>query len=155
MQIFMQLNERLREIRENAGRSQSDFAQLTGVSLRSQQQYEKGNVSPSAEYLQKLHAAGYDVNYLLTGKRQAEMLSNEDSELLRLWRAAPLLIRNAALNVLTTNEQSGSAQSKFTVNQSSAGTQNIGDNNDNRTIQHNNIGDITGSVIGSIKQNND
>ncbi|CAM3042941.1 helix-turn-helix domain-containing protein [Dichelobacter nodosus] len=120
------MNERIREIREKAKLNQQQMATLGGVSIRSQQQYEKGNVFPNAEYLQRIAAAGFDVNYLLTGKHRIDTLSKEDSELLTLWHAAPLLVRHAALNVLATGQSRAVA---------------------------NHIGNITGSVInGGIHQ---
>ena len=57
------------------------MAEIGGVSLRSQQQYEKGNVAPTTDYLTRLYEAGFDVVYLITGKRNTETLTAEDSEL--------------------------------------------------------------------------
>ncbi|WP_072281646.1 helix-turn-helix domain-containing protein [Rappaport israeli] len=65
---------------------------------------------------------------LLTGSRQQNGLTQEQSELLELWQNAPLLVRNAALNVLMTRDSQ--------IKQGG-----------------NSIGNISGSFIGGIKQN--
>lgn len=124
---FSYMIERLKEIRSQSGLSQELFAQKMGVSRRTQAGYEAGENRPSTSYLQKIAEAGFDVNYLLTGERRGETLSAEDSEVLRLWHAAPLLlVRHAALNVLATGQTPETA---------------------------NRIGNITGSIIsGGIKQ---
>lgn len=59
--------ERLREIREASSVSPQELADITNVSLASQYNYEKGLRKPDFDYLQRLHDAGYDVLYLLTG----------------------------------------------------------------------------------------
>lgn len=61
--------ERLRTERERAGFSQSDMADTCGVTMRSQRNYEKGERSPDAGYLQKAFQAGVDVLFVLTGER--------------------------------------------------------------------------------------
>lgn len=69
---MLQPYERLKEIVEGAGITQKDFAQMMGVSVATQRNYEKGTRSPDFEYLTRMHEAGYDVNYILTGKRSGE-----------------------------------------------------------------------------------
>lgn len=66
---MLQLNERLRDIREDSKVNQTEFAQIGGVSLTSQQNYERGSRIPDAEYLSRLHEAGFDAHYILTGER--------------------------------------------------------------------------------------
>lgn len=90
------------------------MAEIGGVSLRSQQQYEKGNVAPTTDYLTRLYEAGFDVVYLITGKRSTEALTAEDSELLRVWYQAEPLLRKIAWRVLTTNgDQGGDPEAYF------------------------------------------
>ncbi|WP_036662663.1 helix-turn-helix transcriptional regulator [Pandoraea sp. SD6-2] len=62
---------RLKEERERLGMSQQALADACGVGLRSQQNYEKGERSPDAQYLASLADTGADVLYVLTGKRAA------------------------------------------------------------------------------------
>lgn len=61
--------ERLKSEREALGLSQQVLAERTGVSLRSQQNYESGSRVPDAEYLAAIAAVGADVLYVLTGLR--------------------------------------------------------------------------------------
>lgn len=61
------ISDRLIEGRKALGLSQQALADRVGIALRSQQNYEKGDRSPDANYLAALAAAGVDVLYLLTG----------------------------------------------------------------------------------------
>lgn len=63
----MQRHERLREIVEKSGVTQGNFAAQMGVAVSAQRNYEKGLRTPDIDYLKRLHDAGYDVMYLLTG----------------------------------------------------------------------------------------
>lgn len=62
-------SERLREERERVGLSQSAMAEVGGVKKLAQHTYEKGDRSPTAEYLERLISTGVDVSYLFTGRR--------------------------------------------------------------------------------------
>lgn len=94
------ISERLREIVQQSGRSQASFAEMMGISLSSQKNYEKGLRKPDVEYLTRLHEAGFDVVYLLTGERSVARLSQAESDLLTVWRQADLGRQFAAYNVL-------------------------------------------------------
>lgn len=61
--------DRLRFAREEAGFSQTAFAEMCGVTMRSQRNYEKGERHPDALYLSKVAEADVDVLYVLTGQR--------------------------------------------------------------------------------------
>ncbi len=61
---------RLREERERIGLSQAALAEAGGVKKLAQHTYEKGERSPSSDYLLKVADAGVDVSYLLTGSRK-------------------------------------------------------------------------------------
>ena len=61
--------ERLKSERENLGLSQQALADRLSISLRSQQNYEKGDRNPDSAYLAAIAAAGADVLYILTGQR--------------------------------------------------------------------------------------
>lgn len=65
----MQLSDRLKAAREALGLSQQGLADVGGVSLRSQQNYEAGLRNPDSAYLAAIAAAGADVLYILTGQR--------------------------------------------------------------------------------------
>ena len=64
--------ERLKEERTRLGFSQADFAVLAGVQRRAQVNYEAGERSPDADYLQKISTVGVDVGYLITGSRSSK-----------------------------------------------------------------------------------
>lgn len=59
--------ERLKKERLRLKSNQSDFALIGGVQKNAQINYEKGERSPDADYLQRIAAHGADVLYLLTG----------------------------------------------------------------------------------------
>lgn len=145
--------ERLREIRESRGCSQTTVAEIGGVSLRSQQEYEKGNVLPGADYLMKLHQAGFDIYYILTGVRNVSCLSTDEQELLHEWHHASLTRKQAAFNALTAKDmplpgKSGNRYAQY-------GDKNMQNGNINYYIgkaEQNQIGNISNASIGSIRQ---
>lgn len=80
-------SERLTSERERLGLTQKAMAEVCGVSIRSQSNYESGERMPDATYLAALAAAGADVLYVLTGSRsqpvaEAETLSPRQRALL-------------------------------------------------------------------------
>ena len=97
----MQFHEKLRILRKAKGHSQTDLAALAHVSMRSQQEYERGSTYPNAEYLAYLHCAGYDVSYLLTGTSAKSFLGSEESDLLAAWHGADPARRALAWLALT------------------------------------------------------
>lgn len=62
-------SERLKAERKRIGLNQANLGAVGGVSKGAQLNYESGERSPSAEYLQAIAGAGIDVGYLLTGTR--------------------------------------------------------------------------------------
>lgn len=68
-------SDRLRQERERVGLSQAEMAEAGGVKKLAQHNYEKGDRTPTADYLQKLVGAGIDVPFLLTGQRTSMPLS--------------------------------------------------------------------------------
>lgn len=64
----MELNERLRKIRNDMGLTQADFAELGGVKVLAQTNYERGMRVPSLEYLLKLKESGVDINFIIFGE---------------------------------------------------------------------------------------
>lgn len=61
--------DRLREERNRLGLNQSDFAELGGVKLNAQVNYENGSRKPDSGYLAAISNAGVDILYVLTGTR--------------------------------------------------------------------------------------
>jgi transcriptional regulator with XRE-family HTH domain len=66
----MSLGSRLQEERKRLGLNQSEFADMAGVQISAQTNYETGKRQPDAAYLSAIAAAGADVLYILTGERQ-------------------------------------------------------------------------------------
>lgn len=84
----MHIGDRLREERERLKLNQTDFAGLSGASLRSQIDWESGKSFPNAKVLAAIAAAGADVQYILTGVRSQSLpsLSPREAALLDNYR---------------------------------------------------------------------
>lgn len=84
------IGRRLKEERESLALSQSEFAELVGASRRTAIAWEKGDSSPTGVQLSVLADHGFDVLYILTGKRTGEPvpLKPDESALLENYRAA-------------------------------------------------------------------
>lgn len=67
------LGDRLRAERERLGLSQQELADLCGVTMRSQRNYEKGERQPDAAYLAAMAAARIDMLYVVTGQHSASV----------------------------------------------------------------------------------
>ena len=63
----MSIARRLREERKRAGLSQADFADIAGVGVSTQKNYEAGRRAPDTDYLEKVQAT-VDVAYIITGR---------------------------------------------------------------------------------------
>lgn len=62
-------SSRLREERKRLGLSQEALAELGGVKLNAQSNYETGKRAPDADYLTRVAAHGVDVAFLFSGQR--------------------------------------------------------------------------------------
>jgi transcriptional regulator with XRE-family HTH domain len=94
------IGERIYQERERLSLTQPEVAELCGVTMRSQRNYEHGDRSPDAEYLAALAANGLDVLYILTGQRAGFALSPEEQTMLGFYRDATKDVRRAALGAL-------------------------------------------------------
>jgi len=65
----MNLSERFKQERNRLELSQESTANKCNVVLATQFKYEKDKSSPSVDYWQKLTIAGFDIGYILTGKK--------------------------------------------------------------------------------------
>jgi transcriptional regulator with XRE-family HTH domain len=93
---------RLKSERKRLCLSQLQLADLCGVALRSQQNYEKDERQPDAGYLSAVATAGVDVLYVITGVR-GENTASTPMELayLRNCRALPSMdARKRGLDML-------------------------------------------------------
>lgn len=68
----MNFAERLKEERKRLRYTQSELAKITDVTPKSIGVYEDGKVSPSCSFLEKLDHYGFDLSYILTGKKTTE-----------------------------------------------------------------------------------
>jgi transcriptional regulator with XRE-family HTH domain len=62
-----QYGARIRELRERRKMTQTEFADLAGVTVRAQRNYEAGLRTPNLDYLSALAAHRVDIGYILTG----------------------------------------------------------------------------------------
>lgn len=118
------LGERLREERERLGFSQPAFAALAEASKSSQASWEKETAYPNAKALAVWARVGVDVAYVVTGIQATNTatLSLDELELLKLFRAAPLAVKAAAIGAL----QGGSSGSGQVMQNTGSGSVQIG-----------------------------
>ncbi|HBW61192.1 MAG TPA: transcriptional regulator [Comamonas kerstersii] len=106
------LGERLKEERERLGFSQPAFAALAEASKSSQASWEKETAYPNAKALEVWARVGVDVAYVVTGTPSSgvETLTQDERELLKLFRAAPLAVKAAAIGALQGGSTGAKAQ---------------------------------------------
>jgi transcriptional regulator with XRE-family HTH domain len=71
---------RLREERKKTGLNQEDYGSIGGVKKGAQLNYETGERYPDAAYLEKIAAAGADVQYIVTGVRSVNLPASGTAE---------------------------------------------------------------------------
>lgn len=99
------IGERLREERERLGFTQPAFGTIGGVQKLAQLKYEKGERFPGADYLAAVAKLGADVQYIVTGVRGAAALTEEEEQLVTLFRKAPLAVKASTLAGLAAGAQ--------------------------------------------------
>lgn len=126
---------RLKEERERLGLSQVAMGELGGVKKLTQLNYEKGDRFPDASYLAAVNKFGVDVQYIVTGQRSTQALTEDEERLISLFRAAPLAVKAATMAGLAAggaplgsvnNTNSGDGAQQNFVN-SSVGNVTTGD----------------------------
>ncbi|EAW1261733.1 XRE family transcriptional regulator [Salmonella enterica] len=95
------IGERLREERLRLELSQAALGEIGGVRKQAQLLYEKGERNPDAAYLSAISRFGVDIQFIVTGVRSAESLSDDEKTLIKSYRNAPLAVKAAALAALT------------------------------------------------------
>lgn len=70
----MAVHDRLKEERGRLLMSQADFAEKAGVSRNTQVRYESGKTGPSTAYLETIKALGVDVDFVLFGAPDGEVI---------------------------------------------------------------------------------
>lgn len=94
----MSVGERIRSARMERGLSQTAMAEAGGVTRFAQGKFESGLNLPGGAYWLGLHAAGFDIAYLLTGLAGAR--DAVESEVLLRYRAASQDMKGAVLRIL-------------------------------------------------------
>ncbi|NCF07954.1 helix-turn-helix domain-containing protein [Kosakonia sp. MH5] len=127
----MQIGDFLRAERERLGLTQTAMSKAAGVAFRTYCDYEAGKSEPKASTLAELSSFGVDVLYVLTGRKTPDAgdFTDDEIELVKLFRAAPLAVKAATLAAITagTNAAVGS------VNISGSGNRVAGrDYNENK-----------------------
>ncbi|MHA7915518.1 helix-turn-helix domain-containing protein [Alloalcanivorax xenomutans] len=94
-----EIGARIRDVRGNL--TQAAFAQKLGIERKTVGRYESGDRAPDAVALLRLMAEfGADPAWVLTGRGAGLELSDDERELLSLYRSAPLAGKMAAVGAL-------------------------------------------------------
>ena len=112
----------LTEERNRLNLKAKDVAEFVGVAIPTQSNYENGKRSPDAEYLAKLTELGFDINYVLTGKRESLSLTTQEKMLIELFRQASETVqRHILAGLLTQNTTESPRGNVVTVGNDNAG----------------------------------
>lgn len=90
---------RLREERRRVAPHQGDFARVIGLSQGSQSLLERGERELRAGYLERIAREGIDVYFVITGRRCADHLDDETTELVSIFLSMPQDMRLALLTL--------------------------------------------------------
>ncbi len=74
----MTIGSRLKSERKRLNLSQPAIAAFIGISKQSQINYEKGERSPDANYLQTAAQLGMDINFIITGEKVLSALTDKE-----------------------------------------------------------------------------
>lgn len=108
------IGDRLREEREQLGFNQTAFGAIGGVQKQAQLKYEKGERFPGADYLAAVAKVGADVQYIVTGIRCPDALSDDESELVARFRKVPIAVKASALAGLAAGAEPSGRGAKQT-----------------------------------------
>ncbi|ENV07418.1 MULTISPECIES: helix-turn-helix domain-containing protein [Acinetobacter] len=112
----------LTEERNRLNLKAKDVAEFVGVAIPTQSNYENGKRSPDAEYLAKLTELGFDINYVLTGKRESLSLTTQEKMLIELFRQASETVqRHILAGLLTQNTPEPPKGNIVTIGDSNTG----------------------------------
>jgi len=110
-QQMMSVGARLVEERKRLGLNQADFGALADCARNTQANYEREERYPDSKYFSKLAAKGVDVLYVLTGRRTPDVgdITNDELELIKLYRSAPLAVKAAVFAALTAGSSASNS----------------------------------------------
>lgn len=80
--------------------SQQEASDIAGTSKRTISNWEADVSYPDADHLKRLSNAGFDVNFVVTGKQYCGVISNTDKLVLEVFNKASPALQKAALLVL-------------------------------------------------------
>jgi len=75
--------QRMRQERKRLGLTQEALAERVGVRQQTVLQYEKGNTSPTLQFIYSLHEAGFNMQVLLYGREQVPLPRDFPPEVIR------------------------------------------------------------------------
>lgn len=90
----------LKEERLRLGLKSKDVAKHAGVAIPTQSNYELGKRHPDAQYLIKIAEIGFEIDYVITGRRNNMSLSPRELRLLMYFREAPEPVQDFILKGL-------------------------------------------------------
>lgn len=67
------IGERIKIERKRLGQKQEVVCETVGISRGAQSNYENGKRSPDTEYLMALDRIGFDIGYIITGRRSVTL----------------------------------------------------------------------------------
>lgn len=91
---------RLKEERKRLKITQKKLAETCNINYQTILRYEKEERTPDGDFYYIISKLGFDVQYILTGVRSENCLSEEIKELIKLYEAAPENIKQAVKAVL-------------------------------------------------------
>ena len=98
----MQINDRLRLERKRLGLTQTEISKACGIAFRTYCGYEAGKSEPKASSLAELGHVGVNINYVIMGTIPPfSGITEEEYELISLYRSVPFNVKAAALGALT------------------------------------------------------
>ena len=76
----MGIGDRIKQERERLGLSQDEFSKYGKVTRKSQFNYESEERMPDASYLEGISQVGVDIQFIITGQRGRDLVSEERTE---------------------------------------------------------------------------
>jgi transcriptional regulator with XRE-family HTH domain len=104
-EYWLVLGERLAEERNRCGHTQQSVADRFDITARTQIKYELGETGPDAYYLRGIGEIGLDVPYLLTGRRSVLHMSDEEGDLIAVYRRIDVEVRTTLVDLLRSVER--------------------------------------------------
>ncbi len=115
--------ERLKEERKRLSIKQKELASWIGCTPQTLLKYEKNTLGISVNLLNKLASRGFDIQYIVTGVRSDSAYSDDEKELLELYRNAQSSLQVGAKAMLASGQRESQV---ININEKVGGHVNIG-----------------------------